>query len=215
MLRKNPKFDIKLKYRKVFEISLIISLFLAIVAFKTFPNIESEKAKANLPEAPIKVVDVPLTGKPKVPPPPKPPIPISAPDDADELPDISIDETELDPTAKVRDLPPPVIEDEINYDKYFEAVEDLPIPIGGIAGIQKKIIYPEIAQRAGIQGRVLVKAFVDENGKVNKAEIVKGIGAGCDEAAIAAVLKTRFKPGKQRGKAVRVQVSIPILFKLN
>ncbi|MCW8850474.1 MAG: energy transducer TonB, partial [Melioribacteraceae bacterium] len=94
-------------------------------------------------------------------------------------------------------------------------VEEMPNPIGGIAAIQQKIIYPEIAKRAGVQGRVYVKAFVDESGVVRKAEVIKGIGAGCDEAAIDAVLKTRFSPGKQRGKPVRVQVSIPILFKLN
>jgi len=44
--------------------------------------------------------------------------------------------------------------------------------------------------------------------------VIKGIGAGCDEAAVQAVMQTKFKPGKQRGKAVKVQVSIPIVFKL-
>ena len=65
-----------------------------------------------------------------------------------------------------------------------------------------------------MQGRVFVKAFVDENGNVNKVELIRGIGAGCDEAAIAAVEQTRFKPGKQRGKPVKVQVTVPVLFKL-
>ena len=48
-----------------------------------------------------------------------------------------------------------------------------------------------------------------------KLTVLKGIGAGCDEAALNAVLKTKFKPGKQRGKPVNVQVSIPVIFKLN
>ncbi len=97
---------------------------------------------------------------------------------------------------------------------YFVAVEEMPEPIGGIQAIQEKIVYPEIAKRAGVEGKVYVLAFVDENGTVTKAQIIKGIGAGCDEAAKEAVLKTKFKPGKQRGTAVKVQVSIPIVFKL-
>ncbi len=90
----------------------------------------------------------------------------------------------------------------------------MPEPIGGIGAIQKKIVYPEIAKRAGVQGRVFVKAYVDETGKVNKVELIRGIGAGCDEAAMKAVHSTMFKPGKQRGKPVKVQVTVPVLFKL-
>jgi protein TonB len=98
--------------------------------------------------------------------------------------------------------------------QYFVAVEEMPEPIGGIAAIQSLIEYPEIAKRAGVEGKVYVLAFVDERGNVTSAKILKGIGAGCDEAAIDAVRKTKFKPGKQRGTPVKVQVSIPIVFKL-
>ena len=59
-----------------------------------------------------------------------------------------------------------------------------------------------------------VKAYVDETGNVFKVELVKGIGGGCDEVAMKAVKDSKFNPGKQRGKAVRVQVTVPILFKL-
>lgn len=97
---------------------------------------------------------------------------------------------------------------------YFVAVEDMPEPIGGIKAIQERISYPEIAKRAGVEGKVYILAFVNENGDVTKAQILKGIGAGCDEAARDAVLQTKFKPGKQRGVPVKVQVSIPIVFKL-
>ncbi len=97
---------------------------------------------------------------------------------------------------------------------YFVAVEEMPEPIGGIRDIQKMIVYPEIAKRAGVEGKVLVLAYVDESGNVTKAEVIKGIGLGCDEAAVNAVLQTKFKPGKQRGKSVKVKVTIPITFKL-
>jgi len=214
-LPKNPKADIKLKYRKTFEMSLILALLLLIVAFKYFPNVQGEALEQEVFQELVNVEDVVNTEqKTAPPPPPKPPIPIEAPSDED-LEDIEIEDTELDIEEEVAAPPPPVEEEEEVSLDFFMAVEEMPEPIGGIAAIQKKIIYPEIAKRAGVQGRVFVKAFVDESGKVHKAEIVKGIGAGCDEAAIAAVLKTKFKPGKQRGKPVRVQVSIPILFKLN
>lgn len=97
---------------------------------------------------------------------------------------------------------------------FFVAVEEMPEPIGGIQAIQQLINYPEIAKRAGVEGKVYILAFVDEDGNVQKAQVIKGIGGGCDEEAMSAVLKTKFKPGKQRGKPVKVQVSIPIVFKL-
>ena len=97
---------------------------------------------------------------------------------------------------------------------YFVAVEEMPEPIGGIAEIQKKIEYPEIAKRAGLEGKVYVRAYVDENGNVIKAEVVKGLGGGCDEAALDAIVKTKFSPGTQRGKPIKVQVTIPVIFKL-
>lgn len=95
----------------------------------------------------------------------------------------------------------------------FVAVEEMPELIGGIKGLQNKIVYPKIAENTGTQGKVLVQAIVDENGNVISAKTIKGIGAGCDEVATDAVLNSKFKPGKQRGKNVKVQVTIPIVFK--
>ena len=111
---------------------------------------------------------------------------------------------------------PPTTEviEETKEPTFFLAVEEMPQPIGGLQGILGKITYPEIAKRVGIQGKVFVKAFVDETGTVVNAEVVKGIGGGCDEAALNAILKTKFTPGKQRGKPIKVQVTVPVLFKL-
>lgn len=97
---------------------------------------------------------------------------------------------------------------------FFVAVEEPPQPIGGLANIQKKIVYPEIAKRSGVEGKVLVQAIIDENGNVAKAKVIKGIGSGCDEVALDAVKNSKFTPGKQRGKNVRVRITIPIVFKL-
>lgn len=102
----------------------------------------------------------------------------------------------------------------INEGEFLIAAEEMPLPIGGMYSIQNKIIYPEIAKRAGIEGKVFVLAFIDENGNVANAKILKGIGAGCDEVALNAVKETKFSPGRQGGKPIKVQVTIPIVFKL-
>ncbi len=103
----------------------------------------------------------------------------------------------------------------ITNEDYFVKVEEMPVPIGGLESIQEKIHYPEIAKRAGIEGRVFVKAYIDEKGNVVEIEILKGLGGGCNEVAAEAVKNTKFKPGRQRGKPVKVQVTIPISFKLD
>ncbi len=217
-LKKNPKVDLKLKYKRVFETSMIIALLLLIAAFKFFPKYEREEVAFEAPQELVNVEDIQQTKQEnRPPPPPKPPIPIEAPSD-NVLEDIEIGDTEIDITEEVAAPPPPPpaatkkVEEE---PVFFVAVEEMPEPVGGIEAIQKKIVYPEIARRAGVEGRVLIKAFVDEAGNVSKTELIKGIGAGCDEAAAEAVRKTKFKPGKQRGKSVKVQVAIPVMFKLN
>ncbi len=214
-LKKNPKVDLKRKYKRTFEISLIIALIILVSAFKFFPKFSTGPVEVEAPQELVEMQDVEQTKQEAAPPPPpKPPIPIEAPSD-DVLEDIEIADTELDMDEVVTaPPPPPPAEEEEAEPVFFVAVEQMPEPIGGIAAIQSKIVYPEIAKRAGVQGRVFVKAFVDENGNVNKVELIRGIGAGCDEAAIAAVQQTKFKPGKQRGKPVKVQVTVPVLFKL-
>ncbi len=215
-LRKNPKADLRRIYKIIFELSLILSLLLMIIAFKFFPRIEAAESVLEGPQELVTMEDIQQTKQEnRPPPPPKPPIPIEAPSD-DVLEDIEIADTEIDFNAQIEAPPPPPKEEKKVEEEpqYFVAVEEMPEPIGGIAAIQSKIVYPEIAKRAGVEGRVYVLAFVDETGTVTKVEIIKGLGAGLDEAALNAVKQTKFKPGKQRGKPVKVQVSIPIIFKL-
>ena len=142
--------------------------------------------------------------------PPKLPDPIEAPlIGNDEV----VAEEESKVEKEISNPPPKQIIEDTEEPTYFVAVEEMPQPIGGLQGIQQMIAYPEIAKRAGIEGKVLVRAFVDETGSVTNAEIVKGIGGGCDEAAVDAILKTKFTPGKQRGKPIKVQITIPVVFK--
>ncbi len=142
--------------------------------------------------------------------PPKLPDPIEAPlIETKQL----IAEEEAKVEDKISSPPPKEVTEITEEPNYFVAVEEMPQPIGGLQGIQEKIKYPEIALRAGVEGKVYVRAFVDETGTVTGAEIVKGIGAGCDEAALDAIQKTKFTPGKQRGKPIKVQITIPVVFR--
>jgi protein TonB len=187
----------------------------SILAFRYFPEISVEKTRFVDNQPLIELTDIPETGKPEIPPPPMPSVMINEELVDDEIPDIDIETTELDENDKVEDDPLIFDDDSETPDFPFDFVEDMPEIIGGLAALQKNVIYPEIAVRAGVEGKVRVEAIINKFGEVENAKIVKGIGAGCDEAAIEAVMKTKFKPGKQRGKAVKVRLSIPISFVIN
>ncbi len=120
-------------------------------------------------------------------------------------------------SKKSEDMPPEQIE-ERNYDDdpaYFLNPEVMPEPIGGMNTIYRKLIYPEEALKKKIEGTVKILAFIEKDGEVSNASVVEGIGYGCDEVARLAVYYTRFKPGLMKGKPVKVQMVVPVEFKLN
>ena len=214
-LKKNPRFDLKLHYRRTLEIGMVSSLCFLLLAFKYFPEYEIEKLEKKYWDPDVTVEDVVLTkhDEIKIPPPPKPPVLIEVPNNIDEDPPIEI--PEFNPNANVPPPPPPQKPDNPEpVPEFYPFVEEPPTIIGGIEALNKIVIYPEFAIKVNREGKVIVEAFVDENGNVVNAELRKGIGAGCDEAALSAVRAIKFYPGKQRGRAVKVRVSVPILFKL-
>jgi len=83
-----------------------------------------------------------------------------------------------------------------------------------VDNIYKRIKYPKIARKAGIEGRVIVTFVVDEQGNVTNPVVLHRGGAGLDEAALDAIQQVKFFPGRHRGKVVKVQMSQPIVFKL-
>jgi len=97
----------------------------------------------------------------------------------------------------------------------FVVVEQMPELVGGLKALSEQIQYPRIAKMAGIEGRVIVQFVVDEQGAVIDPQIVRGIGAGCDEEALRVLQAATFKPGMQAGKPVGVKMSIPVTFKLS
>ena len=212
---KTPQADIRAKSRRIFEISLLLSLLMIIAAFRFFPDVTKEKVIRDASDEIVKVEDIENTRQEnRPPPPPRPPIPIEAPSD-DAIDDIDIS-TEIDFSKQQEAPKPPApVEAEEEEEQYFEVVEDPPTIIGGLESVRQNLVYPDLAIRAGVEGTVIVLAFVNKDGQVTSTQVLKGIGGGCDEAAMDAVKKVRFKPGKQRGKAVNVKVSVPVRFRLN
>ena len=95
------------------------------------------------------------------------------------------------------------------------AQDKQPEPIGGIEQILKNVVYPISAKEAGIEGKVLVKAIIDESGNVAETEVIKSVNTDCDKAAVDAIKKTKFTPVTKDGKPVKAEVVIPIMFKLS
>jgi protein TonB len=212
-IKRNPKVKLGASEEIVFEASVASSLGVMILLFLFFPHFQPPKKVLVVKQETITFEEVERTQQEnRPPPPPRPPIPIEAPGD-EALDDIEIGSTELDVTAEVAPPAPQISEDDDA--SYFVAVEDMPQIVGGYGALTKRVEYPDLAKRAGVAGRVYVLAYVNEKGEVVKAEVQKGIGGGCDEAAVKAVMATKFIPGKQRGKPVRVRISIPIVFQLD
>ncbi|OGU40768.1 MAG: hypothetical protein A2X61_04865 [Ignavibacteria bacterium GWB2_35_12] len=101
-----------------------------------------------------------------------------------------------------------------SMDDYLVSAEVMPEPVGGITAIYKNISYPSAAKAAHTQGKVFLMVMVNENGSVDEVKVIKGIGNGCDEAAMDGVKKAKFTPGKSKGATVKVKLALAIEFKL-
>ncbi len=120
---------------------------------------------------------------------------------------------------EVKEAPKVVQEEKEEKAEVFTYVEEMPSFPGGqeelLGFLAENIKYPEIAKRAGVEGKIFISFVVSRSGKIADIQVVKGIGAGCDEEAIRVVkMMPDWKPGKQNGAPVNVRVSIPIVFKL-
>lgn len=209
MITKTPSADLRADSRKTFETGLILSLLLVIAAFKFSPEARVVKPIEAIETPPPIVLTTPPTTQPDMPPPPaRPPVIIEAPPD-EVLGDIVLD-TDLNPNSNVPP-PPPLIDGD---ERWFEAVEAPPKPADGYGALQALVVYPEMAKRIGVEGTVVIIAYIEKDGTVSRTEVLKGIGFGCDEAAATAVAKTRFIPGLQREKPVRVKIAVPLRFML-
>lgn len=111
------------------------------------------------------------------------------------------------------------VEEEMEEEEVFVVVEDDPEFPGGMdslkAFIERNLVYPQLAKDNKIEGKVFVTFVVEKDGSISGVKVLRDIGYGCGAEAIRVVMKMpKWKPGKQRGKPVRVQYNLPIVFKL-
>jgi periplasmic protein TonB len=212
-MKKNFKSDLRRQYHQVIHYSFILTLLFIIINFRFFPVILVESVDLLAVQEIIDVEQIDITRQEERPPPPqRPPVVVETHSET-LIDDLDLAWGELNLLDDAPALRPLVDEDE-DADQYFMAVEEMPRVIGGIASIMRHVRYPEVARRAGVEGTVFVLAYIDEEGVVQKVELLKGIGAGLDEEAMQAVSKVRFTPGKQRGIPRKVRVAIPVIFTL-
>ena len=203
MRHTNP---LKIKYPIIIRITTLIGIILVILNFLIFPRFINTLSFETVDQLIIENIDIPQTQQiDNTPPPARPSIPVPS-DDEDIADDLTLDELDFDDFSNMDAPPPPPSGPKVVFIPY----DDPPVAMTPI-----RPVYPEIAQEAGIEGVIVVQAFIDEKGRVKETQILKGVpNTGLDEAAMDAIRKTRFKPAKQRERAVGVWISIPVNFRL-
>lgn len=221
--KKNESADLNKKSGLFFNIGLVVSLLAIITAFewKSYDdnNIKDLGALDAITE---EVIDIPLTVQPPPPPPvlQQPEI-IEVPDEKEIIQNIEVNlDVEVNENTVVQEVVPVGDVEEEEIEEIFQIAETQPTPEGGMQKfyeyIQKNLTYPEQARRMGIEGKVFVEFIVDKQGKLTEVKALKGIGAGCDEEAVRVVKNApNWSPGKQRGRAVKVKMVVPIFFKMS
>jgi periplasmic protein TonB len=203
MRHSNP---LKNKYPIIIRLTTLIGIVLVILNFLIFPRFINTLSFETVDQLIIENIDIPQTQQiDNTPPPARPSIPVPS-DDEDIADDLTLDELDFDDFSNMDAPPPPPSGPKVVFIPY----DDPPVAMTPI-----RPVYPEIAQEAGIEGVIVVQAFIDEKGRVKDTQILKGVpNTGLDEAAMDAIRKTRFKPAKQRERAVGVWISIPVNFRL-
>ena len=220
--KKSPKANLENKKLMFTQIGLIISLAVAWVVFEIKSYDKLEFADVGRTVEVLEEEMVEITKQEQKPQPvevPKQTTQIQVVEDDVEVDDVEIN-AEVDQNEVIEEyIAPEVEEEEVVEAEIFTIVEEMPEFPGGMAKLAdylaKNIKYPQMARESGIQGRVFVNFVVEPDGHVSNVNVMRSLGGGCDEEAMRVVKSMpKWKPGKQRGKAVRVSYILPVNFKL-
>ena len=220
-----------LENKKLFfkEIGLLISIMLIILAFNWSTSVKTVSA---IERDNITIIDddqVPITHDTPPPPPevPKEPVVSDIIDIVDD--DVKVEDNLLFTTEDDKNLGVEIIEykaaakeeEEIEEEVFpFAIVEKKPQFQGGDQNdftkwVFKNIVYPEIAKENGVSGRVTLQFTVETDGSVKNVKVLRGVDSSLDKEAVRVVSSSpKWTPGKQRGKAVKVQFTFPVIFQL-
>ena len=222
--KKSPKANLENKKLMFMQIGMIISLLIAWLAFehKSYDKREIDPSLLRQTEV-VEEEMVEITKQEE-----QKPQPVEVPKQTTQLEivqdDVEVEDIEINAEVDQQEVieeyvPVEVEEEEVQEQEIFQIVEEMPAYPGGeqklMEFIAKGIKYPQIARETGIQGRVFVGFVIEPDGSVSNVKVLRGIGGGCDEEAMRVVKSMpKWKPGKQRGKAVRVSYMLPVNFTL-
>ena len=226
-IKKTPKADLENKKSTWLLVGYVIVLAFMFIAFEwTKRDIKIDTSQA-ITDLVFEEEIIPITEQPEQAAPPPPP---AAPPIAETLTivedDADVEETTIatsedtNQAVEIKYVPVAVEEEEPEEQTIFEVVEQMPeFPNGGMAGLMqylsKNIKYPTIAQENGTQGRVTVQFVVNRDGSIVDAKVLRGVDPYLDKEAIRVISSMpKWKPGMQRGKAVRVKYTVPVMFRL-
>ena len=227
-IKKSPKANLEGKKTIFFEIGLVIALAALLAAFSWKVETKVEEGFVVPPDEEIEEEIIPITQQMLKPPPPPPPAPRLT-----DLVEIVEDDTSIDEELEIEDAEADVENKEpVNYDDYgeygdedtgedevFTVVEEVPMFPGGMGALKKwlskNLKYPMIAQENGIQGTVMVQFVVWKDGTIKDVQLVRGVDASLNKEATRLVkAMPKWKPGKQRGRAVSARFTLPVTFRL-
>jgi len=221
-LKKNPNASLE---DKKFTYVLLGFVFVLSVCYVALEWTEKEVTKYEVADTEFafeEEIDIQQTSQETPPPPPPPAVQevevLNVVEDDVETEEIEIN-TEDTKTEVVIQAPVEIQEEEEEDNVVFVIVENKPEFPGGDAALMKYIAenikYPVIAQENGIQGRVICQFVVNKDGSIVDINVVRSVDPSLDKEAIRVIKSMpNWKPGKQRGKAVRVKFTLPIVFRL-
>ena len=220
--KKSPKANLENKKLTFILIGLIVSLAVAWAVFEIKSYDKRELVDIGRTVEVVEEEMVEITKQEQKPQPvevPKQTTQIQVVEDDVEVDDIEIN-ADVDQNEVIEEYVAPEVEEEdIQEAEIFTIVEEMPEFPGGMTKLAeylaKNIKYPQMARESGIQGRVFVQFVVEPDGSVSNVAVMRSLGGGCDEEAMRVVKSMpKWKPGKQRGKPVRVSYILPVNFKL-
>ena len=226
-IKKSEKANLENKKLLFLQLGLIVSLGITLIAFEwtsTETNVSTLEAEA---EVVLEEEIIPITQETPPPPPAAPKIPVLSDqidivDDEIEVDDEMFMNLEDDASLGVEIMDYVEVEEEVVEEEAipFQLVEEKPSFQGGDANqfskwVNSRLEYPEIAKENGVQGRVTLQFTVEKDGTVTKVRVLRGVDPSLDKEAVRVVsMSPKWKPGKQRDRAVPVTYTFPVIFQL-
>ena len=226
-IKKSEKASLENKKLLFVEIGLVVSLAITLFAFE-WTSTETETALLEDNTEVLIEEEIISTQMDTPPPPPAAPkIPILSDqidivDDEIEIEDDMFMNLEDDASLGVEIMDYVEVEEEVVEEEAipFQLVEEKPSFQGGDANqfskwVNQRLVYPEIAKENGVQGRVTLQFTVEKDGTVTKVKVLRGVDPSLDKEAVRVVsMSPKWKPGKQRDRAVPVTYTFPVIFQL-